>query len=304
MHSIDYTANKDALSLRHFLLALCVVAVWGTNFVVIKLGLGSMPPLMFAALRFVLVFFPAAIVIHRPKMSLANLAAYGVLIGVGQFGLLYIAMNGLISPGLASLVVQSQVFFTIGLAAWIAHERVRAHQVISLIFAVSGIAIVAINTDGSTTVGGIALVLCAALSWAAANILSKFARPSNMLAYVVWSSVFSVPPLIVLSLMREGAPLIYLALSKMSLFSWATVLWQSWGNTLFGYVAWGVLLTRYPAATVAPMALLVPVFGMGASTLFLNEPFPAWKFFAAAFVMFGLSINILWPNFIHYVKGR
>ena len=109
-----------ALPLRHFLLALAIVTVWGTNFVVIKIALGDVPPLLFATLRFILVFLPAAVVFPRPSVSLGNLALYGILIGVGQFGLLYIAMNGLISPGIASLVIQSQVFFTIGLAALLA----------------------------------------------------------------------------------------------------------------------------------------------------------------------------------------
>jgi O-acetylserine/cysteine efflux transporter len=74
------------------------------------------------------------------------------------------------------------------------------------------------------------------------------------------------------------------------------VAWQSWGNTLFGYAAWGWLLARHPAATITPMALLVPVFGMSASALLLAEPLPAWKLIAAALVMAGLAVNLLWPR--------
>ncbi|HSM23030.1 MAG TPA: EamA family transporter, partial [Rubrivivax sp.] len=104
------------MPLRHALLALAVVAVWGTNFVVIKVALQEMPPLTVALLRFFFALLPAAFFIARPAVPWRLLAAYGVLIGVGQFGLLYIALGGWISPGLASLVVQTQVFFTIGLA--------------------------------------------------------------------------------------------------------------------------------------------------------------------------------------------
>lgn len=284
------------LPLRHFLLALAIVGVWGTNFVVIKMALGDLPPLLFAALRFILVLLPAAIFLQRPAVPLGNLAAYGVLIGVGQFGLLYLSMDGLISPGIASLVIQSQVFFTIGLAAWLAGERIRGYQYSSLLLACLGIALIIRHTDGTTTVVGLGMVLCAALSWGAANIVAKVGRPGNMLAYVVWSSAFAVPPLLLLSLIFEGHESIAHALGRMDTFSWLAVVWQAWGNTLFGYVAWGWLLARYPTTTIAPMALLVPIFGMGASALLLGETLPPWKIGAATMVIAGLGLNLLWPR--------
>jgi O-acetylserine/cysteine efflux transporter len=145
-----------ALPLRHFLLALAVVAVWGTNFVVIKLALEQLPPLLFAALRFGLVLFPALFFLARPAVPLGNLALYGLLIGVGQFGVLYVAMDGHISPGLASLVIQVQVFFTIGLSMRLAGERVRRFQWFALLLAAAGIAVIILHTDGSTTPLGLA----------------------------------------------------------------------------------------------------------------------------------------------------
>jgi O-acetylserine/cysteine efflux transporter len=201
-----------ALPLRHFLLALAVVAVWGSNFVVIKLALGALPPLLFAALRFGLVLFPALFFLARPAVPLGNLALYGLLIGVGQFGLLYVAMNGHISPGLASLVIQVQVFFTIGLAMRISGERVRHFQWFALLLAAGGIAVIILHTDGSTTPLGLCLVLLAAQAWAGANIAAQQGAPTNILAYVVWSSAFAVPPLIALSLMFEGQEAISAAL--------------------------------------------------------------------------------------------
>ena len=284
------------LPLRHFLLALAVVCVWGTNFVVIKLALGQLPPLLFAALRFSLALVPALFFLPRPKVNWRNLARYGLLIGVGQFGLLYVAMNGHISPGIASLVVQIQVFFTIGLAMRLAGERVHLFQWFALLLATAGIAIIVWHTDGSTTLLGLALVLLAALSWAGGNITAKQGSPANMLAYVVWSSAFAVPPLFALSLAVEGWDAASTALRQADAATWAAVAWQAWGNTLFGYAAWGWLLARHPAATITPMALLVPVFGMGASALWLSEPLPPWKLAAAALVLTGLAVNLLWPR--------
>ena len=293
-----------SLSLRHFLLGLGVVAVWGTNFAVIKLALAQMPPLLFATLRFVAVILPAIFLVARPAVPWRNLAAYGLLIGVGQFGLMFIAMNGHISPGLASLVVQTQVFFTIGLAMWLSGERAHPVQGVSLALAAGGIGVILLHTDGSATPLGLVLMLLAALSWAGGNIVSRQAGRVNMLAYVVWSSAFAVPPLVVLTLWQEGWTPVRTTLEHADAAAWAAVAWQAVGNSLFGYAAWGWLLARYPAATVTPMALLVPVFGMGASAFWLGESLPGWKLLAAALVMGGLALNLLWPHLRRWVLQR
>jgi O-acetylserine/cysteine efflux transporter len=287
---------SPSLPLRHALMALAVVAVWGTNFVVIKAGLAHLPPLLFAALRFTFAVFPAIFFIKRPAISWTKLAAFGVLIGAGQFGLLYIAMGHDISPGLASLVVQSQVFFTIGMAAAIDRERVRGFQIAGLVLAVAGIVLIAAHATGASTPLGIMLVLGSALSWSGGNLITKSAGKVDMLGFMVWASIFSAPPLYAASFLFEGWPRIEAGLTAATPATWAAVLWQTVGNTLFGYSIWGWLLARYPAATVSPMALLVPVFGMASSAILLAEPLPAWKLAAAALVMAGLAVNLLWPR--------
>lgn len=288
-------AAHTGLPWRHMLLALAVVAIWGTNFVVIRMALDELPPLLFATLRFCFAFMPAALLIRRPSVPWASLAAYGVLIGFGQFGLLYIAMNGHISPGLASLVVQSQVFFTIGLAMRWSGERVRLFQIGALLLATTGIVTILVHTDGATTPLGLGLVLIAAMSWAGGNHIAKASGATNMLAFVVWASLFSIPPLLLGSLIMEGWPMMATALAKASPATWGAVLWQSIGNTLFGYAAWGWLLARHPAATITPTALLVPIFGMSASAILLGESLPLWKLVAAMLVIGGLALNLLWP---------
>ena len=284
------------LSLRHALLALAVTVVWGTNFVVIKVGLGQLPPLTFAALRFALAFAPAALFLRRPDVPIRNLAAYGVLIGLGQFGLLYIAMHGMISPGLASLVIQSQVFMTIGLSMWLTRERLRGFQWVALAVGAAGLGVIFTHTDAVTTAAGLGLVLVAALCWALGNTVQRATPQVNSLAYVVWSSLFAVPPLIAVALVLEGWPAMSAGIAHASPFTWAVILWQSIGNTLFGYGAWGFLLGRYPAATVSPFALLIPVSGMGASALLLGEPLPLWKLAAAALIIGGLAVNLAGPR--------
>lgn len=290
------TARSTGLPPLHLLLALGVTAVWGSNFVVIKYGLAHLPPFTLALLRFALAFFPLALFLPRPKVGWGNLAFYGVAIGAGQFGFLFTAMRADITPGLASLVVQAQVFFTIGLAAWLGGERPAVVQLVALLLASAGIGVIALHTDGSATPLGLALVLAAAASWACGNMASRAAGPVNMLAYVAWSSLFAVPPLAILALVLDGPDRMLAGVAAADSLTWGAVLWQTIGNTLFGYGAWGWLLAHHEAGSVAPLSLLVPVFGLSSSALLLGEPLQPWKLSAFALIMAGLVLGVLWPR--------
>lgn len=281
----------------HLLLALAIVAVWGTNFVVIKVSLESFPPFFFAALRYIFALLPVVFFMPRPKVAWGNLCVYGLATGVGQFGVMYYAIDGRISPGLASLVIQTQVFFTIGFAMFFAKEGLKLYQAVAVAVAMTGLVIIALHTDASTTFLGLALVVFAGFSWGIANTVSRRAGAINMLSYVVWASAFSIPPLLIVSLIFEGGAthLWDIALAA-PVGAWIGVLWQSWANTLFGYAAWGWLLSKHPAAVVAPAPLLVPIFGMGASAFFLGEALPSWKVMAAGLVIAGLVVNLFWPS--------
>ncbi len=280
----------------HLLLAILVVFVWGTNFVVIKWSLAEIPPFLLAALRFLFSALPWMFFMPRPSVSWGRLATFGLLLGVGQFGLLFYAMQADISPGLASLVIQSQVFFTVGASVVLAGERVRPVQILAVALAVSGIVLIGwhIARDASTltTPLGLVLILLAAASWAGANLVVRGAGKVNALAFIVWSSPFSVPVLLAMSWAMEGPDVMVHALAHASWAGWGGVLWQAVGNMLFGFAAWNWLLARYPAATITPVALLVPVFGMSSSALLLGEPLPGWKLLAAALVVGGLGLNV------------
>ena len=277
----------------HLLLALAVVAVWGSNFVVIKWALAVMPPFLLGFLRFAIALVPALLFVPRPAVYWPLLAAYGALIGAGQFGLLYLAIDGRIAPGLASLVIQTQVFFTIGLAMWADGERLRPAQAVALALAVLGVVLIGVNTGGEVSALGLGLVLLAALSWAGGNQVARRMGRVDMLGVVVWSSAFALPPLALLTLLAEGPARIGGALAAADAATWAAVAWQAVGNTLFGYAVWGWLLARHPAGTIAPMALGVPVFGMASAAWWLAEPLPPWKLGAAALVIGGLVLNLL-----------
>jgi O-acetylserine/cysteine efflux transporter len=282
-----------ALTPRALLLALAVVAVWGSNFAVIGDTLKTLPPLLFATLRFAAVVFPLIFFVRRPDVPWRILALYGVAIGVGQFGLLFLAIKGHIAAGLASLIVQTQAVFTIGMAMIGSGERLRPLQWPALGLALAGLAVVIAHTGGEVSITGIVLVLGAAFGWSLGNMAQRAAGRVDMLGFITWSSLFAVPPLALLSLVMDGWPAIGSGLAAMTPATWAAVAWQAAGNTLFGYGAWGWLLARYPAASVAPTSLLVPVFGMASTALWLGEPLPPWKLMAALLIIGGLAVNIL-----------
>jgi O-acetylserine/cysteine efflux transporter len=202
-----------------------------------------------------------------------------------------------ISPGITSLVIQLQVFVTIGISVLRGSEKLRLYQYVALGLAILGLAIIAIYGGGSATPLGLFLVILAAISWGIANIVNRAAGKVDMLAYVVWAAVFSVPPLFILSLIFEGWQADLAGVQQADWLSWAAVIWQSVANTMFGYGAWGWLLSRYPAATVSPTALLVPIFGMSTSALVLGEGLEIWKLAAAGLVLGGLALNLFWPRY-------
>jgi O-acetylserine/cysteine efflux transporter len=283
--------GRTALPPRHLLLLLLVVAIWGTNFVVIHEGLRHFPPLLFGALRFLLCAFPAIFFLPRPAAPWRFVILYGLLIGAGQFGLLYIAMAGRIAPGLASLVIQLQVPFTIALSALILGEKFRWRQLAALGLCALGLIGVAIGNEGTVSWAGLLLVLASAASWACANLVVKRVGHVRMVDFIVWASLAAVPPLILMSLAFEGPHVIAVSLGSATFAAWSTVVWQSTANTLFGFAAWSWLLARYPAGSVTPAAILVPIFGLGSAGLLLGEPMPALKIVGAALIILGVGLE-------------
>ena len=280
------------MPITHQLLALFVTLIWGTNFVFIDIGLAQLPPFVFASLRFALVALPLVFFLPRPKVPWRYLVAYGVLIGFGQFGLLFWVMQSHMSPGLASLVIQVQAVFTIVLALLFFKEKVNLAQVVALVVSFAGILLIAMQGHVDASLIGLAVILVAAISWAVGNLVVKQCGKVEIIAFLAWSSLFAVPPLALMSYYYEGPALIISSVSMATWQAWAIVLWQTLGNTLIGYGLWNFLLQRHSAALVAPWALLVPVFGMAASSVFLGESMPWWKFVAAVLIIAGLLINL------------
>ena len=228
-------------------LALLTIVVWGLNFAVIKLGVAGVPPMLLAALRFVCAAFPALLFFRAPRVPLRLYLAYGLLISVGQFALLFTAIHVGMPSGLASLVLQAQAFFTLVFAALFLGEHWKANQLAGLVLAGAGLALIGSSHGQAMPLLGFALTVGAAAAWAGGNIVSRAVAkhgPINQLAFVVWSSLVPIGPFLLLSLWLEGPTTIAAALSELSLTSVASVAYLAWAATLFGYGVWTWLLSR------------------------------------------------------------
>lgn len=277
---------------KDLLLALLVIIVWGLNFVVIKVGLQGMPPLLMGALRFMLAAFPAILFVRRPQVPLRWMLAYGMTISVGQFAFLFYAMHVGMPAGLASLVLQSQAFFTLFFAALFLGERLRGSNLFGLLVAASGLVLIGLQGGQAMTLAGFALTIAAASMWALGNVVTRKLGKVNLVGLVVWGSLIPPLPFLALSLWLEGPELIIQSLRTLSLDSLLVLIYLAFGATILGYGLWSRLLSRYPASQVAPFSLLVPVVGISSSALLLGERLGSLQMAGAALVMLGLLINV------------
>ncbi|MGJ0430936.1 EamA family transporter [Methylobacter sp.] len=280
------------MHLRHIALAILIIAIWGFNFVVIKVGLKELPPILLCAVRFFLAAFPAVFFIRRPAVSFYKVMVFALVMFVFQFTLLFSGMNAGTTAGLASLVLQVHVFFTVALAVVFLAEQPSVWQVIGALTSFSGIGLVAANTGGEIPVLGLVLIVAAAASWGIGNLISKKLGKVDMLALVVWGSLVAWPPLLLLSYLLEQGSWSPDGISHLSWLTVGAVGYLVYPSTLLGFAAWSWLLSHYPAATVAPFTLLVPVFGFTSSALVLGEPIHQWKIAAAVLIIAGLCINL------------
>ena len=271
---------------RHVVIATVVAVIWGVNFVVIHIGLEHFPPLLFAALRFALVALALPFV-PRPGVSWRFVVAVGTFLSAGQFGLLFVAIHQGMPAGLASLVLQLQAAFTVGLAVLVLHERPRPAQLAGGALAFVGIGIIAAGRASSVPLGALILTVGAAASWGVGNIATKKAASPHPLGLLVWSSLVPPLPLLALSLLTERGQAVEVNAAGVLAVLYVVVL-----STFGGFGAWAWLLGHHPASSVAPFTLLVPVVGIAAAWLALGEVPSVGEVVGAAVVMSGLALTI------------
>jgi len=297
------TASPPPFTGRDLAAALFVVLVWGTNFIAMKIGLRSLTPFQLGAGRYLFAVLPLVLLVRPPKMAAKWLLLYGLCQGVGQFGLLFLSLKVGMSAALASVLLQTQVFFTAFFGAALLGEKIGGALRAGLVLAALGLACFGVDylgaSGGATTAGGFALCLGAAAMWAASNIVVRRiqrATPQfDVIPFMVWSCLTPIVPFMLLSLAFD-APATRWQWLAAPWTMWAALAYLGWMATILGYATWTGLLKRHPVNRVAPFSLGVPVVGVTAGMLFLNDEISAWQWVGIALIVSALICVMFGPR--------
>ena len=292
--NIETAGDERPMHPKHILIALAVTTLWGFNFSVIKLGVGEMDPLILAGFRFTFAAFPALLFFPRPNVSWRLMASYGMLFGVGVWGIMNLAIHSGVSAGMAGLILEFTVFISALFGVLFLKESLSRFHWVGFALALIGLGLILGIEDGSVTTIGVVLGLVAAVAWSCISLLIRKAQIKQMFGFIVWSAIFAPIPLFGLAFVLNGsAPFVALAgLDHLGFFS---IFFQAFITTLLGYWAWNRLMTIYPMTVIAPFNLLVPVFGLVGSALFYNEVIGSDKLLACALITLAVVIPMLEP---------
>ncbi|SUA36629.1 Probable amino-acid metabolite efflux pump [Neisseria zoodegmatis] len=281
------------MNLKDYLLILLVIGIWGVNFLFMKFALNEIPPMVLGMLRFFCVVFPAVFLLKRPPVPWHLLAAYGLTISFGQFALMFTALHWGLPTGLAALMLQVQVFFTVLIAGIVLREPVLAHHLLGMFTAAVGLVFIGIgHYQGRLPITAMLPVFGAAASWACGNIIVKRIGSVNALSLVVWGGIPAFCAFTLASLMLYGTDGLAQHVSNLTWKGIVGILFLAYVASLVGYTGWGALLAKHPAGRVTPFALLVPVIALLAGYLVLNERLAAWHWLGIVVVMAGLTLHI------------
>lgn len=282
-----------------------VTVLWGGNFAVIELGLRDLDPFILTFLRFTFCAFPLVFFIKRPEgISLLSIALYGVIFGVGLWWVVNFAMYNGLSAGLSSVFLQFSAFFTIFLSCLFFGEKINKIHLLGIMTAFIGLIMIINFTGGSSTAEGIFLVIISAMSWALCNIIVKLTKPTNMIAFIVWSSLFSAPAVLIMTVCIKGWGGIISIPNNITIGSSFSVLFQAYVTTIIGYMIWNNLMKKYPATEVAPLSLFVPISGVITSYLFLGERLNNQQLISVIVVITGIFIFLNSTRITKLINSR
>jgi O-acetylserine/cysteine efflux transporter len=290
-----------SLSGRDLAAALCVILVWGTNFVAMKVALRELTPFQLGAGRYLFAALPLLLVVRPPRLAWKWLLLYGLFQGLGQFGLLFVALRVGMSAALASVLLQTQVFFTALFGSVLLGEKVSRALPGALALAAAGLSCFAANylfaggAAGGTTVAGFVLCLGSAAMWSASNIVVRRAQRStphfDVLPFMVWTSLVPIVPFVLLSLAFE--PAARWRWDAVSASTWMALAYLGWCATILAYALWTGLLKRHAANRVAPFSLGVPLVGIASGMLVLGDTISAWQWAGIALIVGALAVVLL-----------
>ncbi len=278
---------------KHILLALLVTFVWGVNFPLTDIGLQSVDPFVLTGVRFLLAALPWVFFVRRPSVPFRYVVAYGLIFGIGMWGVINYGIRIGVSPGIASLIIQFSAFFTMGWGALLFKERLRGAQVVGAIVALCGLAGIISAQQGAHAVFGLLLIVLSAVAWSVGNVIIKRSGVKEILSFMVWASLFPPLPLLAFSFAIGGAAPFYQFAENLSGPVILSIGFQVYLATHFAYWGWNSLLKLYPVSTVAPLSLLIPVFGLTSSMLIIGERVNSTETLSIVTILVGLGIGLV-----------
>ncbi len=285
----------------HVALAILVAVIWGIAFVVSKIGLESFTPPQLTALRFIVAAI-AALWLPRPAISWKALISIGLTVFTGQFLLQFFGIASGMPAGLTAVVVQTQALFTVLFAALVMGDKPSIRQVLGMLTAFIGLAMIGFTLGTAIPVAAFALTLGSAISWAIGNVLVKRLPKVDMLHLMVWTSLVPPIPALAISFVMDGSGSLFTAMSNASWLAVFAPIYLGLLASVFAYAVWGSLLQRYPAGAVAPFALLAPAVGAIASSLIYGENFGPMRLAGIASMLVGLAIVVLPRQSVAFVS--
>lgn len=277
---------------KHLVLAILVTLVWGVNFPITKLGLRSIDPFVLTGIRFALAAIPLVFFIKRPAIQFSYVAAYGFIFGLGMWGVINYGIQVGVSPGIASLIIQLSVFFTMGWGALLFKEKLRGAQLLGALLALVGLAGIISTQQGEHAILGVLLIVLSAVAWSIGNVIIKKSGVKEIFSFMVWASLFPPIPLFFIAWLMQGAAPFENLQSSLDLTAVLSIIFQVYLATHFAYWGWNSLLKLYPVSTVAPLSLLIPVFGIGSSMLIIGEHISTPNLISIAIIILGLAVGL------------
>ncbi|MBB5443069.1 MULTISPECIES: EamA family transporter [unclassified Paraburkholderia] len=277
---------------KHLTLALLVTFVWGINFPITKLGLDSMDPFVLTGVRFALAAIPLVFFIRRPSVHFGYVAAYGLIFGVGMWGAINYGIAAGVAPGIASLIIQLSAFFTMFWGALLFRETLRPAQWIGAFVVLLGLAGIFLAQKGAHQIFGIALIVLSAVSWSVGNVLIKKSGVKEIFSFMVWASLFPPIPLLLGTWLVEGAHPFVVTWQNINGIALFSLVFQVYLATHFSYWGWNSLMKLYPVSTVAPLSLMIPVFGIVTSMLLIGEQVHPVELVSIVVIIAGLAIGM------------
>jgi len=286
--------EKGMISVRDLLIIIAVTCVWGLNFSVIKAGVDNIDPFILTGLRFTLAALPAIFFVKKPNVAWGYIALYGLVFGVGIWGMMSMSLYYGLSAGTASLILEFSVFISVLLGVLFLKERINNSFKIGLFLSLLGLFFIANISDGSVTLIGFLFALLGAVGFSTINLLVKKRVINDMFAFVAWSCLFAPLPLFLIAYLVNDVNLLS-ELATLNQTAVASILFQAYPTTLLGYWIWNKMLTKYPLGLMSSFKLLVPIFALLGSVIFYDEQLELNKIIAFSLIIAGVIVPILLP---------